>query len=343
MVCSLLFGHWFCLIWTSLVTQTVKNLPAVQETQVQSLCREDPLEKGVVTLSSILAWRIPCTGDPFYLISFEHAPRQHGLWTLWGWRPNLFHFLIPCVPSTVPDTQDQSATAQLAWKKTGSVQASPLLWSAHPSVHTPQQGSVRCDAQDQLSVERSSERGPHAPCTGPSGETSHASAALGKSFLPNRWGWGRGWSLRLNGDLLVEGWPAFFTGSQSFSLFLGNEFHCKRLGAADWGTCSNREQNQALHCKTFLSLQIHSLCFQWEMENRAVGFWGLFISRKQVDGGDGWWWIHSQTIAIVCGQAECVAAPRVPGLPGDPCTPGALEWTDPSQVARLQDIPEGHK
>ena len=79
MVCSLLFGHWFCLIWTSLVTQTVKNLPAVQETQVQSLCREDPLEKGVVTLSSILAWRIPCTGDPFYLISFEHAPRQHGL------------------------------------------------------------------------------------------------------------------------------------------------------------------------------------------------------------------------------------------------------------------------
>ena len=64
MVCGLLFGYWFCLIWTSLVAQTVKNLPAVQETQIQSLCREDPLEKGVVTHSSILAWRIPWTEKP---------------------------------------------------------------------------------------------------------------------------------------------------------------------------------------------------------------------------------------------------------------------------------------
>ena len=39
----------------------VKNLPAVQETQVQSLGQEDPLEKGMVAHSSILAWRIPCT------------------------------------------------------------------------------------------------------------------------------------------------------------------------------------------------------------------------------------------------------------------------------------------
>ena len=43
----------------SLVTQRVKNLPAVQETQVQSLGREDPLEKGMATHSSILAWRVP--------------------------------------------------------------------------------------------------------------------------------------------------------------------------------------------------------------------------------------------------------------------------------------------
>jgi hypothetical protein len=41
----------------------VKNLPAMQETQVQSLSREDPLEKGMVTHSSTLAWRIPWTGD----------------------------------------------------------------------------------------------------------------------------------------------------------------------------------------------------------------------------------------------------------------------------------------
>ena len=44
---------------TSLVAQMVKNLPAMQETQVQSLGQEDPLEKGMATHSSILAWRIP--------------------------------------------------------------------------------------------------------------------------------------------------------------------------------------------------------------------------------------------------------------------------------------------
>ena len=43
------------------VAQMVKNLPAVQETQVQPLGWEDPLEEGMVTHSSILAWRIPWT------------------------------------------------------------------------------------------------------------------------------------------------------------------------------------------------------------------------------------------------------------------------------------------
>ena len=45
----------------SLVAQTVENLPAMQETQVQFLNQEDPLEKGMATYSSILAWRIPWT------------------------------------------------------------------------------------------------------------------------------------------------------------------------------------------------------------------------------------------------------------------------------------------
>ena len=43
------------------VAQLVKNLPAIQETWVQSLGWEDPLEKGKATHSSILAWRIPWT------------------------------------------------------------------------------------------------------------------------------------------------------------------------------------------------------------------------------------------------------------------------------------------
>ena len=42
----------------------VKNLPAVWETWVQSVSREDPLEEGMVTLSGILAWRIPWTEEP---------------------------------------------------------------------------------------------------------------------------------------------------------------------------------------------------------------------------------------------------------------------------------------
>ena len=42
-------------------TQTVKSLPEAQETQVQSLGQEDPLEKAMATLSSILAWKIPWT------------------------------------------------------------------------------------------------------------------------------------------------------------------------------------------------------------------------------------------------------------------------------------------
>ena len=48
----------------SLLAQTVKRLPAMQETQVRSLSQEDPLEKGMATHSSILAWRIPWTEEP---------------------------------------------------------------------------------------------------------------------------------------------------------------------------------------------------------------------------------------------------------------------------------------
>ena len=46
-------------LWASLVAQTVKNLPVIRETWVQSLGLEDPLEKEMATHSSILAWRIP--------------------------------------------------------------------------------------------------------------------------------------------------------------------------------------------------------------------------------------------------------------------------------------------
>ena len=47
-----------------MVAQMLKNLPAMKETQFQSLGGEDPLEKGMATHSRILAWRIPWTEEP---------------------------------------------------------------------------------------------------------------------------------------------------------------------------------------------------------------------------------------------------------------------------------------
>ena len=50
----------------------VKNLPAMQETWVQPLGQEDPLEKGMATHSSVLAWRIPWIEEPGRLQSMGH-------------------------------------------------------------------------------------------------------------------------------------------------------------------------------------------------------------------------------------------------------------------------------
>ena len=55
----------------------VKNLSAIQETQVQPLGQEDPLEKGMATHSSILAWRIPWTEEPGQLQSMMLQRVRH--------------------------------------------------------------------------------------------------------------------------------------------------------------------------------------------------------------------------------------------------------------------------
>ena len=61
----------------SLLAQMVKNLPAMQKTLVQSLGQEDPLEKGIATHSSILAWRIPWTEHPDGLQSMGSEGVRH--------------------------------------------------------------------------------------------------------------------------------------------------------------------------------------------------------------------------------------------------------------------------
>ena len=61
----------------SLVAQMVKNLPAMQETQVQSLGQEDSLEKGMATHPSILAWRILWREEPGRLRSIGSQRVRH--------------------------------------------------------------------------------------------------------------------------------------------------------------------------------------------------------------------------------------------------------------------------
>ena len=60
------------------MAQMVKNPPAMQKTQVQSLGQEDPLEKGMATHSSILAWKIPWTEEPdgLLLMGSERKPAE---------------------------------------------------------------------------------------------------------------------------------------------------------------------------------------------------------------------------------------------------------------------------
>ena len=66
----------------------VKDLPAIQETQVRSLGQEDPLEKKMATHSSILAWRIPWTEEPGRLQSMRSQRVGH------NWAANTFTFMM---------------------------------------------------------------------------------------------------------------------------------------------------------------------------------------------------------------------------------------------------------
>ena len=76
---------WYIYTGTSLMAQSVKNLPTMQETWVRSLGQEDSLENGTATHSSILAWRIPWTEEPGRLQSMGSQKVRH------NWAN--FHFL----------------------------------------------------------------------------------------------------------------------------------------------------------------------------------------------------------------------------------------------------------
>ena len=63
----------YIYLWASLVAKLVKNLSAMQETQVQSLGQEDPLEKEMTTHSNIFAWEIPWTEESGGLQSMQKS------------------------------------------------------------------------------------------------------------------------------------------------------------------------------------------------------------------------------------------------------------------------------
>ena len=86
-------GRWNWHIYTSLVAQRVKRLPAMQQTWVQSLGWKDPLEKEMETHSSILAWRIPWTEKPGRLQSMGSQRVRH------DWVTSLTHSHIKQVTS----------------------------------------------------------------------------------------------------------------------------------------------------------------------------------------------------------------------------------------------------
>ena len=93
-------GWSFCclLLFGGLV---VKNLPAIQETWFRSLDLEDPLEKGMVTHSSILAWRIPWTEEPGGLQSMGSQRVRHDWALTHTLFLNLFYFSILSIPSEI--------------------------------------------------------------------------------------------------------------------------------------------------------------------------------------------------------------------------------------------------
>ena len=101
-----------CCFRACLVAQ---NLPAMQKTQVWSLGREDPLEKGMGTLSSILPWRIPWTGEPGGLQSMGSQRVRHDRAT------NTFIFSLV---ATFAENDSQFHV----WLRRGHV---PLPWHSH--------------------------------------------------------------------------------------------------------------------------------------------------------------------------------------------------------------------
>ena len=110
-------------MWASLVAQTVKRLPTMRETRVQGdpgsiPGLEDPLEKEMATLSSILSWKIPWTEDPGRLQSMGSQRVRH------DWATSLS---LSCVLSFVSFPVCFKCQMTVEWSALNSLAASPVL------------------------------------------------------------------------------------------------------------------------------------------------------------------------------------------------------------------------
>ena len=117
---SFILQH-LCFLGASLVAQTIKNLPAVQESQVQSLGWKDPQEKGMATHFSILAWEIPQQGGEPGGLQFMGSQRVRH-----GWMANTFAshacyrasqvvLVVKNPPAHAGDTGDAYCVWSLSW------------------------------------------------------------------------------------------------------------------------------------------------------------------------------------------------------------------------------------
>ena len=116
------FNLWSGKSGASLVAQKLKRLPAMREIRVRSLGGEDPLEKGMATHSSILAWRIPWREDPGRLQSTGSQRVRHCWATSLHWENLLEKEMATCCNNLLgraPWTEEPGRLQSMGLQKVG--------------------------------------------------------------------------------------------------------------------------------------------------------------------------------------------------------------------------------
>ena len=140
-------------IWTSLITQLVKNPPAVQETLVRFLGRGDPLEKGKAAHSSVLAWRIPWTVQSMGSqrgagLSDPHLRSVCQQWCVNVIAKSVFAHTPPAFLAPVCSSSVLAAFPETADILRGLWVPEACVWGSFGSCHSPLWPPVSCVVSD---------------------------------------------------------------------------------------------------------------------------------------------------------------------------------------------------